>query len=261
MILATGGFGANVEMRQKYNKHWETLDESVPTTNHVGATGDGIVMAEAVGVNLVGMEWIQMLPTYGQGVFTAYIENQMYINKEGSRFVKEDGRRDELSKAILEQSDANTVKDGKVITTGLDVDARVGKGSAWKADTLEELSEQIGVPYEAVQASVDQFNKSVKEGNDPFGRTFFDKEFIEGPFYAGLTNPIVHHTMGGVQIDTDTHVLDAQGNIIPGLYAAGEVTGGVHGGNRLGGNAIADITVFGRIAGEKLRKGSFQDGT
>jgi len=262
VILATGGFGANVEMRQKYNKHWPKLDESVQTTNHVGATGDGIVMAEAAGANLVGMEWIQMLPTYGKGVFTAYIENQFYINKEGKRFVKEDGRRDELSKAVLEQtdaqiyiiSDANTVKDG-VTVNGSKVDEQlVGNGYVFKADTLEDLAKQINVPYEDLKASVDQFNNSIKTGTDPFGRTVFDKEFGKAPFYAGLTNPMVHHTMGGVEINTNTQVLDKQGNVIPGLYAAGEVTGGIHGSNRLGGNAIAGITLFGRIAGQNASK-------
>lgn len=261
VIIATGGFGANVEMRQKYNKHWATLDESVSTTNGPFATGDGIVMAETVGANLVGMEWIQLIPTYGKGVFTPYIENQFYINKEGNRFVHEDGRRDELSKAVLEQidaqlyiiSDANTIKDG-MTTTGTNVDERVGNGYTWKADTIEELAEMINVPVENLQASVDQFNNSLKTGNDPFGRTVFDKEFGAGPFYAGLTGPMVHHTMGGIQVTVNCEVLDTNGKVIPGLFAAGEVTGGVHGANRLGGNAIADVVVFGRIAGQNIVK-------
>lgn len=265
VIIATGGFGANVQMRQKYNKHWATLDESVATTNGPQATGDGIVMAEAVGANLVGMEWIQLIPTYGKGVFTAFIENQFYINKEGNRFIHEDGRRDELSGAILKQtdaeifiiSDANTVKDG-MVSNGLNVDERVAnkdyEGYLWKADTLEELSEMIGVPYENLQASVDEFNNSIKTGNDPFGRTVFDKEFGIGPFYAGKTSPMVHHTMGGIEVTENCEVLDANGNVIPGLFAAGEVTGGVHGANRLGGNAITDIIVFGRIAGIQASK-------
>ncbi len=261
VIIATGGFGANVEMRQKYNNHWATLDESVNTTNGPFATGDGIVMAEAIGANLVDMEWIQLIPTYGPGVVTPYIENQFYINKEGNRFVHEDGRRDELSKAVLEQtdaqlyiiSDANTIKDG-MTTIGTNVDERVGNGYTWKADTIAELAEMINVPAENLQASVDQFNNSLRTGNDPFGRTVFDKEFGAGPFYAGLTGPMVHHTMGGIQVTTKCEVLDTNGNIIPGLFAAGEVTGGVHGANRLGGNAITDVIVFGRIAGQNVVK-------
>lgn len=262
VVIATGGFGANVEMRMKYNKHWAILDESVPTTNGPQATGDGIVMAEAIGANLVDMEWIQMIPTYGPGVFTPYIENQFYINKEGNRFVAEDGRRDVLSGAVLEQtdaqiyiiSDAHTVKDG-VTSIGRHVDRdSLNTGYAWKADTLEELAEVIGVPFENLQASVDQFNNSVRSGNDPFGRTVFDQEFGVGPFYAGITGPMVHHTMGGIEINEQTQVLAKDGNVIPGLYAAGEVTGGIHGSNRLGGNAITDVVVFGRIAGQEVSK-------
>ena len=95
MILATGGFSANVEMREKYNTHWATLDESIPTSNGPQATGDGIIMAEAIGANLVGMEWIQMLPTTMKS-FTPAIDSTILVNKEGKRFVKEDGRRDEM---------------------------------------------------------------------------------------------------------------------------------------------------------------------
>lgn len=263
VIIATGGFAANVEMRQKYNKHWANLDESVATTNGAQATGDGIIMGEALGANLVGMEWIQLIPTYGKGVFTPYIENQFYINKNGERFVAEDGRRDVLAGAILEQegsqtyiiSDANTVKDG-MTTIGVNVDERMEENPdlLWKADSLEALAELIGVPYENLKKTVDTFNKSVKNGNDPLGRNMFDKEFGQGPFYAGLTGPMVHHTMGGLEITEKAEVLDKEGNIIEGLYAAGEVTGGIHGANRLGGNAIADIIVFGRIAGREISK-------
>lgn len=127
-------------------------------------------------------------------------------------------------------------------------------GYLWKADTLEELAEMIGVPYANLQASVDEFNNSIKTGNDPFGRTVFDKEFGVGPFYAGKTSPMVHHTMGGIEVTENCEVLDTNGNVIPGLFAAGEVTGGVHGANRLGGNAITDIIVFGRIAGIQASK-------
>ncbi|MEG1808148.1 MAG: FAD-binding protein, partial [Cetobacterium sp.] len=197
-----------------------------------------------------------LIPTYGPGVFTPYIENQFYINKDGERFIKEDGRRDELARAILEQkdkqiyiiSDANTVKDG-VVKSGKNIDEKIGNGYAFKADTLEELAEQIGISYEKLQASVDEFNNSLRNGNDPFGRQLFDKEFGVGPFYAGLTGPMVHHTMGGIKINEKAQAVNKDGNIIAGLYAAGEVTGGIHGSNRLGGNAIADITVFGRVAG------------
>ncbi|QQO09872.1 FAD-dependent oxidoreductase [Breznakiella homolactica] len=256
VIIAAGGFGANIEMRQKYNKHWPTLDESVQTTNGPQATGDGIVMAEKAGANLVGMEWIQLIPTYGPGVFTPYIENQMYVNLNGDRFVAEDGRRDVLSKAALEQpgakfyilSDANTVVNG-MTSTGTNVDERVGNGYIYKAAALEDLARQMNVPLANLQASIRQFNQSVRNGNDPLGRSVFDKEFGTPPFYAGITSPMVHHTMGGIEINGKAQVIDTKGKIIPGLYAAGETTGGIHGSNRLGGNAITDVVTFGRIAG------------
>lgn len=259
VIVATGGFGANVEMRQKYNTHWANLDETIATSNHVGATGDGIVMADDIDASLVDLDWIQLIPTYGKGVWTAYIENQFYINKEGNRFVKEDGRRDELSGAILKQtdsqifiiSDGDTVVDGVVPTNQRKVDENIDNEFVFKADTIEELAEQIGVPVENLIKSVESFNKSVTTGDDEFGRSVFDQEFGKAPFYAGLTSPMVHHTMGGIEINENTQVLNAEGNVIEGLYAAGEVTGGIHGANRLGGNAIADIITFGRIAGQK----------
>lgn len=261
VIVATGGFGANVDMRQKYNKHWDNLDESIATSNQVGATGDGIVMAEEIDASLIDLEWIQLIPTYGKGVWTAYIENQFYINNEGNRFVKEDGRRDELSNAILQQpdaelyiiSDANTVVDG-VTLNGRNVDENIDNEFSFKADTIEELAEMIDVPVENLEQSIESFNKGVNTGDDEFGRSVFDQEFGKAPFYAGLTSPMVHHTMGGIEINENAEVLDEEGNVIEGLFAAGEVTGGIHGANRLGGNAIADITVFGRIAGQNAGK-------
>lgn len=265
VILATGGFSANVEMREKYNTHWATLDESIPTSNGPQATGDGIVMAEAIGANLVGMEWIQMLPTTIKS-FTPAIDSTILVNKEGKRFVKEDGRRDEISKATLEQPetkywrivDAHVTEDmlNGTAYTGEVIDEMVDNEGVFKADSLAELAELIGVPADELQKTVDEFNgyaESNGEG-DPTGRTLFDQKIDKAPFYAlvGLTK--VHHTMGGVEINTDTQVLDKDGNIIEGLFAAGEVTGGIHGSNRLGGNAITDAVTFGRIAGINVMK-------
>ena len=263
VILATGGFGANVEMRMKYNKHWANLDETVPTTNLPCATGDGIVMAEEIGVNLIGLEWIQLVT--GGGGFSASIANNMYINAEGNRFVAEDSRRDVLSGAVLEQtdsffwflSDAHTTEDIQhgVSYTGQKIEDIVAAGGAFKADTLEELAEKIGVDSENLKAAVDAFNKAVKgEAEDPLGRKVFEFPFDKPPYYAGKGRAMVHHTMGGVEINEFCQVLNTKGEIIPGLLAAGEVTGGIHGGNRLGGNAIADIIIFGQIAGQQAMK-------
>ncbi len=263
VILATGGFGANVEMRMRYNRHWANLDETVPTTNLPSATGDGIVMAEEIAANLIGMEWIQLVT--GGGGFSASIANNLYLNAEGNRFVAEDSRRDVLSGAVLEQpgsffwflSDAHTAED---IQHGVSYDGRkiediVASGGVIKADTLEELAEKIGADPENVKAAVDAFNKAVKgEAADPLGRRVFEFPFDKAPYYAGRGLAMVHHTMGGVEINELCQVLSTAGEVIPGLYAAGEVTGGIHGGNRLGGNAIADIIIFGQIAGQQAMK-------
>lgn len=264
VILATGGFGANVEMRQRFNKFWANLDETVPTTNVPCATGDGIALAEGVGASLYGMEWIQMV-TGGNGSISASVANNMYINAEGNRFVAEDERRDVLSGAMLAQtgsfawllSDAKTAWDiqGGKTYNGQNVEDWVASGRLVEANTIEELAEKINVPAENLQAAIDAFNKAVTgEEADALGRKVFQYTFDKAPYYAGTVQAKVHHTMGGVEINTNAEVLDTNGNVIPGFYACGEVTGGIHGANRLGGNAIADIVVFGQIAGQNAMK-------
>lgn len=262
VVIATGGFSANVEMRQAYNKHWAYLGENLSTSNHPGATGDGIIMAQEVEANLVGMEWIQLTPWGNYAVPQAAIDNQIFVNKEGKRFINEDNRRDVMASEALKQTDAQffLIYDGNIITDGLsqtgnDVDAKIGVEydtgeRVYKADTLEDLCAQIGVPYEALKATIDEFNACVDGAEDPLGRALFDKKIGKAPFYASLTSPGVHHTMGGIEINEKAQVLNVNGSVIPGLFAAGETTGGVHGSNRLGGNAITDIFVFGRIAGQ-----------
>ena len=264
VILATGGFGANVEMRMAYNKFWANLDENVQTSNQPCATGDGIALAQSVGANLIGMEWIQMVTGSRVGGFTASIANNIYVNANGERFVAEDSRRDVLSGAVLEQpgsffwllSDAKTVWDlmGGKDTSGRSVEKKKTQGML-EADTIEDLAAQMGCDAATLQASIDQHNKAATgEAADPFGRQLYELTFDKGPYYAGKGYAKVHHTMGGVEINANCEVLDTNGNVIPGFYAAGEVTGGIHGSNRLGGNAIADIVVFGQIAGQNAMK-------
>lgn len=269
VVLATGGFGANVEMRDQYNKIWPKLT-SIKTTNHTGATGDGILMAQDINVKLVGMENIQLLPMGDpktgslSGNIEQGVENRIFVNKEGSRFVDEGQRRDVMTKALMEQTDTSmwVIVDKHSYPIGdtknnfnETIDDLVAAGRAFKADTLEELAEQIGVDKAAFVKSVEEFNKSVDgSAKDAFGRTLFDQKLDTAPFYAGARVPTIHHTMGGVTITESAQVVDVNGSIIKGLYAAGEVTGGIHGANRLGGNALADITVFGRIAGDSASK-------
>lgn len=265
VILAAGGFGANVEMREQYNKTWPSL-KNVQTTNHTGATGDGIVMAQEISASLVGMEHIQLLPMGDpktgslSGNIEQGVQNRIFVNKEGNRFVDEGARRDVMTKGLMEQTDSFmwVIVDKHSYPTGdtknnfnETIDDLVAAGRAYKADTLEDLAKQIGADPANLVNAVENFNKAVDGTiSDEFGRTLFADKIDTAPYYAGARVPTVHHTMGGVEINEQAQVLDTNGNVIKGLYAAGEVTGGIHGTNRLGGNALADIAVFGRIAGE-----------
>lgn len=270
VVIAAGGFAGNSKMVDKYNKSWPSLTK-VKTTNHPGATGDGMILAEAVGAKLVGMENLQLLPMGDpktgslSGNIEQGVENRIFINKSGKRFVDEGARRDVMTKALLEQKDSYmwVVLDHKNYPTAKTtnnfnetIEELIEQGRAFKADTLEELAKKIKVDPASFIKSVEEFNKAVETGGkDAFGRTLFDKKIDTAPFYAGPRMPTVHHTMGGIEINSNAEVLDKSGKIIPGLYAAGEVTGGIHGSNRLGGNALADMTVFGKIAGENAAKG------
>ena len=278
VVLATGGFSRNVELRQEaneINKKWPTLDESIPSTNTSGITGDGIKMATAVGANLVQMQNIQLLPLGDpntgslSGNIEHAVESRIFVNLEGNRFVNEAGRRDDMTLALFDQPettmfivmDSDTYPEGNELNNfGESIADLVDSGRALKADTLEELASLMGVPAENLVKSVEEYNRYCIGGDlegqtDEFGRTLFaDTDGVNNginnaPYYAAVRVPTVHHTMGGVQINENAEVLDADGNVIPGLLAAGEVTGGIHGANRLGGNALTDTVVFGRSAG------------
>lgn len=266
VVLATGGFGKNVDMRTAYDTIWGNLDASVPSTNASGSTGDGIVMAQEAGAQLVQMGYIQLLPLGDpqtgslSGNIELDVERRIFVNKNGERFVNEGGRRDDMTKALFEQEDnwMWIVLDSHCYPTGDElnnfnesVNQLIGEGRAFKGETVEELAKAINVPAANLQSALDDFNAHVKTKEaDAFGRTLYSDPIDKGPFYAAARVPTVHHTMGGVKINTDAQVISENGGIIPGLYAAGEVTGGIHGKNRLGGNALADILVFGRIAGK-----------
>ena len=254
-VLTTGGFGANVEMRERYNTHWASLDATVNSSEVAAATGDGITMSLEIGAQLVGMEWIQLHPLIspaGKKAVAVATDTEHYIqvNWEGNRYIAEDARRDELSQAGLLQTDGEMWEITDVNGIYASVDSLVDAGYCYRADTLEDLAAQIGVPVDNFVAAVEQYNHAVDTGVDEaFGRKLLKFRIDTAPFYAGLCKPGVHHTMGGVKIDTDCHVYNEADEIIPGLFAAGEITGGIHGSNRVGGNAIADIFVNGRTAG------------
>ena len=212
---------------------------------------------------------VQLMPTAsavtGQLADGLLVPSQyyMFVNQEGNRFVNEYAERDVLASAALSQTDGvfyhiadqNMIPTLQNKATQEQVDAMVEKGILYKAESLEALAEQIGCPSENLMASVEKYNSYVDAGNDPdFGKNVFGSKIETAPYYAVIEKPSVHHTMGGLTINTEAQVLNEAGEAIQGLYAAGEVTGGIHGGNRVGGNAIADIMVFGRIAGANAAK-------
>lgn len=272
VLLATGGFGANVEMRCKYNSQWPDLGSKVPTTNSPAIQGDGIVMAMEIGAATVDMDKIQLLPVAdprtGETNSRVGDSSGLYLNKEGVRFVAEDSRRDVMAAAILAQTDScmwliSSQKNSLLDENGLNKYGRklttlLANGTVYMADTLEELAEKIGLDPQVMVESVNKYNEAVDKGYDEeFGRSVFNDtaRIDDAPFYACLRSPAVHHTMGGVVVDDHAHVYNEAGEIIPGLYAAGEVTGGFHGANRIGGNAIAEALSTGRVAGECMAKG------
>lgn len=271
VVMAAGGFGRNVEMRQTYNTQWADLGDSIPSTNAKGITGDGIKMLMKVGADLVQMGYIQLLPIGDpvtgslSGNIEFGVESRIFVNKEGNRFVNEGGRRDEMTKALFAQPDNLMwiVMDSDCYPTGEEknnfnesVNSLVAEGRAVKGDSLEDLAKKIDVPYENLKAALDEYNKHCEtKEEDQFGRTLYGPAIDNAPFYAAARVPTVHHTMGGAHINEYAQVLNENGQIIPGLYAAGEVTGGIHGTNRLGGNALTDLLVFGRIAGESAAMG------
>ena len=262
VVLATGGFSANAPMLVEYNNYWPGLSDTMPSTNAPTITGDGIVMAKAVGADLVGMGFAQLMPSSHpvdgslfSGIWGS-AETQVFVNKEGKRYVNEYAERDVLSKAALAQTDGifYIICDNK-IAKNADVAGMEAKGNVVVADTLEELAEKLGIPADTFVETIERYNSFVDaQKDDDFGKPLFGEKIDEAPFVATPRSPSLHHTMGGVKIDTNTHVISTEGNVIDGLYAAGEVTGGLHAGNRLGGNAMTDFLVFGRIAGENAAK-------
>ena len=259
VILATGGFGANNDMVVAQN-HPEL--KGYITTNAAGAQGQGITMAEAIGAGTVDMDQIQLHPTVhvdddgNAHLITEGLrgDGAILVNKEGNRFFNEVGTRDAVSNAENEQTDGQAwlVIDQAMVDASAVIAGYISAGYTVTGSTYEELADAMGVPADTFAATMEKWNECVANQSDPdFNRVSFANPLDTAPYYAILVQPGIHHTMGGLTIDTSCEVLDGvHGNVIPGLFAAGEVTGGVHGANRLGGNAVADFVVFGGIAGE-----------
>lgn len=263
VVLASGGFGSNIDMRVKYNP---AMDDSILSTDSVGATGDGITMGEAAGANLIDMQYIQTYPTCDtQTGALLYVGNMrlenraICINKEGDRFVEEMERRDVISNAIKEQTDGIGYmifnQDGLDHTdiatvNAAEMDGLFGRGQLAKGETIAEVCEPFGIDAAELQKTVEKWNGYCKDGADPdFNYRAALNPIEGGPYYILAYKPSVHYTMGGLHINTDAQVLDSDGAPIPGLFAAGEQAGHKMGTNRLGSCSITDVFVFGRVAG------------
>ena len=264
VVLATGGFGANPEMVKKYNPK---IDERFKTTDAPGSTGEALYMAERAGAELVNMGYIQTYPICDplsgaiELIADARFDGAIMLNQEGKRFVEELQRRDVLSEAILNQtgrycwvlwndkigSISNTVK-----AHANEYEAFTKQGIMTTCDDLKCIADFTKIPFDQLRKTVKRVSDMAGKGNDKdFNHRAGLMDMQQGKYYVIKAVPSTHHTMGGVKIDPKTQVYNTKGQIIPGYFAAGEITGGVHGGNRLGGNAQADIVTFGRIAGQQ----------
>ncbi|MBO5544776.1 MAG: flavocytochrome c, partial [Oscillospiraceae bacterium] len=255
VIIASGGFGANNEMIASIRPE---LDGFI-TTNAPGIQGQGIQMAQAVGADTVDLEQIQLHPTvHVEGSSAVLIteglrgDGAILVNQEGERFFDEVSTRDKVSAAEFEQTGgyAWLIVDSRMSDASNVIQGYINKGYAETGETYEALAEAIGAPAEAFAATMEKWNACVEAKEDAdFGRVSFANPLDQAPYYAIKVQPGIHHTMGGIKINDQAQVISTDGEVIPGLFAAGEVTGGVHGNNRLGGNAVADFVIFGRIAG------------
>ena len=267
VVLATGGFGANPEMVKKYNPK---IDERFKTTDAPGSTGEALYMAERAGAELVNMGYIQTYPICDplsgaiELIADARFDGAIMLNQEGKRFVEELQRRDVLSEAILNQtgrycwvlwndkigSISNTVK-----AHANEYEAFTKQGVMTTCDDLKCIADFTKIPFDQLQKTVKRVSDMAGKGNDKdFNHRAGLMDMQQGKYYVIKAVPSTHHTMGGVRINEKAEALTAEGKVIPGLWAAGEVTGVTHGTNRLGGNAYTDIIVFGRIAGEAAAK-------
>ena len=257
VVIATGGFGANAEMVEKYKPELKGF----ATTNAEGAQGQGIEMATAVGAATVDMDQIQIHPTVhieedgNAHLITEGLrgDGAILVNAEGKRFYDEVSTRDKVSAAIIAQPEKSAwlVVDQSMVDKSAVIAGYIKSGYTVTGATYEELAKAMGVDETTFVSTMNTWNQAVEAKSDAeFNRTSFANPLTAAPYYAIKITPAVHHTMGGIVINPKAEVLNEKGEAISGLFAAGEVTGGVHGANRLGGNAVADFVVFGRISGQ-----------
>lgn len=259
VVVATGGFGANAELVGRFAPRLGHLR----STNLPGTTGDLIAPLEDIGAAAVGMDFFQLLPGSAEdGRFigaASTVERMIFVNRAGERFIAEDSPSSKLSAAVLAQPggiafpilDANGYSAMRTLSRAM-FDRALMRGDAFEAHSIPELASLLQIPAEALVATVEAYNEAVETGHDPVGRraVVLMHRIARRPFYGAKVTMCVNCTLGGIAITPRAEVLDRHGRVIPRLYAAGEVTGGVHGANYMGGNALSDVFTFGRIAGE-----------
>lgn len=265
VLLATGGFAASKQLLKEYNEEASAL----ATTNGPWATGDALSIAKEVGANLIHLEQVQVHPTglvdpKDPDAGTKWLAPErlrgcggLLISHTGQRFVDELQRRDHVSATMMKQPSHQAylllgAASASEYGTG-SLDFYASKNMMKKAVGVSDAAVAMGVSADVLRAELEKYNLAREGGTDAFGRSSFGPAVdLEGVMYMGLVTPVVHYTMGGIEINDKSEVLDTQGHVIPGLYAAGEASGGVHGRNRLGGNSLLECAVFGRIAGQQL---------
>lgn len=260
VLLATGGFGAAKDLIAKYRPDLRDYK----TTNQAGATGDGLKLADKVGAQLEQLELVQVHPTVQQDTDHAYLigeavrgEGAILVDRDGERFINELSTRKIVSNAITEtpEHSAYLIFDQGVRDRVKAIEFYDSINLVVYGSTIEELAENIKVPAANLKKTLQSWNEAVKKNSDTeFGRTTGMASLDHAPYYAIHIAPAIHYTMGGIHIAPDTRVYDTNGNFIAGLYAAGEVSGGLHGNNRIGGNSIAETIIFGREAGKTMAK-------
>lgn len=259
VVLAAGGFGANQDMLAEYRPDLKGMK----TTNQPGATGDGIKLAQSLGAKLVDMDQVQVHPTVQQDTDHAFLigeavrgEGAILVNKHGDRFVNELDTRKNVTAAIdgLNENGAYLIFDQSIRDRVKAVEFYDSVGLVHTGQSLQDIADQLGFDAETLSQTVAEWNTAVAGHNDTaFNRTTgMDRDISQAPFFAIHIAPAVHYTMGGIAINHKTEVLNEAGDPIKGLYAAGEIVGGLHGNNRIGGNSIAETVIFGRQAGEQV---------
>jgi len=263
VVLATGGFGANIEMCYEYNNFWDGLPDGMYSSNAPTITGDGIKMAEKLNANTVGMGFIQIMMTAASdGSPEKGSSVQIYVNSDGNRFVDDSNTFSStaLNQATFKQPGAIAFAVGDANMYNAQgkekIDNSVANGYAFVGDTIEEAAQKAGINAENLKATIEKYNGYADAGNDPdFNRKTFSKKLEQGPYVIVPMKPAFHQTMGGLQINTEAQVLNKDGEAIKGLFAAGEVVGGIEAGNRISGDMLAEALAFGRIAGTNAAMG------